>query len=104
LEAIAEQIEQYEKWEPKWDITKIITSVCATITLYGIGLILDGFCFEDVKPKFLNWIIIITGIAGVGTLIGFVQIYRHHKQNKLLYAMEAIKLKTILDKVRKSIL
>lgn len=98
IEAIANEIEKYEKWEPRWDFQKSILSSCATIALTG-GAVLLGE--NELKFKFL--ISTVTVGAIISAIACLLSIWSHHTENKQKHDFQAQKLKDIIKKVRESV-
>lgn len=98
LETIANEIEQYEQWESKWDIQKIVTSICGTLFLTGIGLLLGE---NNLEYKF--WISVITVASFIGFIANGISVWLHHEENKKKHAFRSEKIKDIIRKVKESL-
>lgn len=98
IDAIAEEIERYEKWEPRWDIQKNMMSFFGAIFLSGAGILIGE---ANLEYKFL--ISFVTAGSFSGFIVCLISIWSHHKDNKERYAFQAQKLKNIMIKVRQSV-
>lgn len=98
IEAIAEEIEKYEQWEPRWDWQKIILSACASTGLTGVGLLLNE---SQLQFRFL--ISTVTVGAIIGSIVCMLGIWGHHKEKKEKYKFQSNKLKTLIAKIKESI-
>jgi hypothetical protein len=104
LEAIADQIEKYEKLEPRWNWMKNIMSGCGALFLAGIGLLLSAkLPKQPVDPQLLSWVATATIASFIGFLSCGLAVYLHNEENKEEYSSEASKIKEIIKKVRSSV-
>lgn len=98
LEAIADEIEKYEKLEPRWDIQKNALSAFGAIGLSGVGLLVS-----EHNLQYKTLILSTTIAAGFVFIMAGISIYRHHIENKEKHDFRAKKLKEIIAKVRGSL-
>lgn len=105
LEAIAAQIEKYEKWEPRWDIIKIMMSSFASVAFFGFGLLVTNSLTESptIVPEVSFWIKSISIGSAFASLFAFAVNNIHNKERKEQFKTEAAKMRDILKKVKESI-
>ena len=106
LDAIAIQIEKYEKWEPKWDIVKIFMSAFASLALFSAGLLIANSATEtpSIATSILFWVKAICMGATFAALLAFIINCVHSKERKEQYKDEANKIRDIIKKVKESVI